>query len=139
MAFSQFKVGAGIGWDFDDKLTGIGGKLHYTFSDEYAGQVGLNYFFPKSGFSAFVVDLDVHYYGVKIGEVGGFIISPFTGLQIVSSRFEVNGFKTSDTDLGLNIGIHANVPITDKLALYVEPKFVLDGLDNFVLAVGIFF
>ncbi len=139
LLFGQFKLGLGIAHDFDDKFSALGGKLHYTVNSDYAGQVGVHYFFPKSGVSAFVIDTDVHFYGIKIGEVGGFHVAPLAGLNIVRFKTSAGSISSSKTNLGINLGFHGNIPITDKLSIYLEPKFVLDGLDNFVLSAGVFF
>lgn len=129
---AQFKFGAG-GTLLDGSF-GIQGKAHNTFSETIAGQATFNYFF-ESGVTLWGIDADVHYTGFNIGDVEGFKIAPFAGLNIL--RASVAGFSSGTTNL--NLGVNGTLPMDSGLELYVEPKFVLGDGSGFGLSVGVYF
>lgn len=138
--YGQFKFGAGLTADIDDGFVGVTGKAHNIFTDEYAGQVSFSYFFEDNNITYWAIDLDVHYMGWDIGDVEGFNITPFGGLQIARANYDVPFMgNDGDSELGINVGIQGNIPITDELDLFIEPKIIISGLDGFVLSAGVFF
>ena len=133
---SQFKFGAGVG--LLESSFGVQGKGHYTVNDQFAGQGSFTYYF-ESGFTAWSLDLDVHYRGFEIGDVEGFSIAPFAGLNIYRVSVSGGGFNVGTSTTGLNIGVNGTLPITDSMDLYVEPKIVIGGVGSFGIAAGVYF
>jgi len=82
---------------------------------------------------------DVIYNGFNIGDLEGFSIKALGGLQIATSNIDTGFGSTKDTEMGLNVGVHATIPINDELDLYIEPKFVISAIDGFVISAGVFF
>lgn len=138
-ASAQFKFGAGINIDLDDSLFGITGKGHYQINDDYAGQASFTYFFEKDLVKFWTLDLDVHYGGFDIGDLEGFHLTPFAGLNIANASVDIGGFGGSDTEMGINIGINATIPITESLDLFIEPKLIISGIDGIGIAAGVYF
>ena len=136
---AQFTFGAGISINVDDSFFGLSGKGHYQINDEYAGQASLTYFLENNNVSFFIVDLDVIYNGFNIGDLEGFSIKALGGLQVASASVDTGFGSASDTELGLNVGVNAVIPLTDRLDLYIEPKFVISGIDGFVISGGVYF
>jgi len=128
---AQFKFGAGAQF-FND--FGLQGKAHNVFSDEIAGQGTFSYYF-SSGFTSWGIDADVHYYGLELGEVESFALAPFAGLNF----FSVSAFGVSNSDIGLNLGISATLPLDGGLEIYIEPKIVIGGGDGFAISGGVYF
>ena len=136
-AFSQFKVGAGANYLFDGSLFGLSGKAHYTVNEQFAGQVSFSYFFED--FTVWNLDLDVHYNGFQIGDLEGFRLTPFAGLNVFRTSVTLGNITSGDTDINLNLGMNGTVPITETLDLYIEPKFILGDGSTFALAAGVYF
>ena len=132
---SQFKFGAGVG--LLESSFGVQGKAHYGVNDDFAGQGSFTYYF-ESGVTVWSLDLDVHYKGFDIGDVEGFSIAPFAGLNIykISSS---GGFNVGLSFTGLNLGVNGTLPLTDNLDLFVEPKIVIGGVGSFGIAAGVYF
>ncbi|MFT6808983.1 MAG: hypothetical protein ACJA01_002215 [Saprospiraceae bacterium] len=124
---AQFKFGAGVG--LLEGRFGVQAKAHNTFTEDFAGQGSFTYYF-ESGATVWSLDLDVHYKGFNIGDVEGFSLAPFAGLNI---------YRVSASATGLNVGINGTLPITDSLDLYIEPKIVIGGAGSFGIAAGVYF
>ena len=77
---AQFKFGAG-GILFDGSF-GVQAKAHNGFSETIAGQGTFSFYF-ESGVTLWSIDLDGHYTGFSIGDLEGFRIAPFAGLNIL--------------------------------------------------------
>ena len=131
--FSQLKFGAGANLLFDGTLFGVGGRVQYAINEDFAAQGGLNIFLDDV--ADYMIDLDVYYSGFELGDVEGFSLTPFAGLNIF--RASVLGFGATDT--GLTLGIQGLLPITDGLNLYVEPRLYLGGGDGFGISAGVYF
>ena len=52
---------------------------------------------------------------------------------------KVNGTKSSDTKLGLNIGMGGNYIITEQLTGFAETKYIVSNADQAVITVGILY
>lgn len=137
VSFGQFKFGAGA-----VLATGSGGNVgvqakgHYQINEDFAGQASFTYFFESDvTFTHF--DLDVHYSGFDLGDVEGFSLTPFAGLNIATVSASSNGFGASFTDTNINVGVNGTFPITDSMDLYIEPKIVIGG--GFIVGAGVYF
>ena len=128
--FSQFKVGAGANFIFDESFFGVGGRAMYDIDEDFAVQGQFTLLLDD--FADYIIELDVFYQGLDLGDVEGFQLTPFAGLNIFRA-----GIGGSDT--GLTIGIQGLTPITDGLDLYIEPKLYLGGASSFAIAGGVYF
>lgn len=133
----EFKFGAGISLELVD-LFGISGKAQYMVNEDFAGQASFTFFLEDPG-TWWALDLDVLYGGFDIGDVEGFSITPFAGLQVASFSIDIGLGSASDTDIGINLGVQALIDITDSLELFIEPKVTLGGFEGVYLAGGVFF
>lgn len=129
---AQFKVGAGA--TLLDSYFGVQGKGHYTVNEDFAGQGSFSYFF-ESGVTVWALDLDVHYSGFGIGDLEGFRIAPFAGLNFF--RASVLGISSGTTNL--NLGVNGTMPLTDTMDLYIEPKFTIGNGSAFGISAGVYF
>ena len=131
---AQFKFGAGIA--LLEGEIGVQAKAKNYFADAIAGQASFSYYFPGSGVTFWSLDADVHYTGFDIGDVEGFQIAPFGGLNI--GNVSVAGFGS--TEIGINLGVNGTLPLDSGLEIFIEPKLVLGGnLNGFGLAAGVYF
>ena len=126
---AQFQYGGGLTLQLDDSLFGVNGRAALGVSDNYKGVVGATFFFPKNDVSLFVLDFDVHYKLVDLGDRVRF--HPFAGLEVVTGA--------GDTDIGINLGAQFNVNIRDNNDIFIEPKLVLNGLSSLVVTAGTMF
>ncbi|MFT4568434.1 MAG: hypothetical protein ACI9FN_003403 [Saprospiraceae bacterium] len=133
---AQFKFGAGVG--LLEGRFGVQAKAHNTFTEDFAGQGSFTYYF-ESGATVWSLDLDVHYKGFNIGDVEGFSLAPFAGLNIYRVSVSAGNFNVGASATGLNVGINGTLPITDSLDLYIEPKIVIGGAGSFGIAAGVYF
>ncbi len=139
-AEAQFKFGAhaqlltGGGGSF-----GVGARGHYQINDDFAGQASFTYYLED--YTAWALDLDVHYSGFDLGDVESFSLTPFAGLNIynVSVDTGLPGFDFGLSSTNINVGINGTMPLSGRLSLFVEPKLVLGSGSGFVLTAGVYF
>lgn len=130
---AQVKFGAGAQIILDGFSVGVGGRALYEINEDFAVQGGFHYYFED--FTAWTIDADVHYRGFDLGDVEGFRLSPFAGLN----RFQVSvaGFGAGTTNL--NLGINGTLPLSGGLELYIEPKIIIGNGGSFAIAGGVYF
>ncbi len=131
--FSQLKFGAGANFIFDGSFLGVGGRAQYMINEDFSAQGQFTLLLDDV--ADYIIELDVYYSGLDLGDVEGFRLTPFAGLNIF--RASVLGFGASDT--GLTLGLQGITPIADGLELYVEPKIYLGGGSSFAIAGGVYF
>ena len=78
--------------------------------------------------TTFLIDADYHFF-INPGQASRFY--PLAGLQF--------GFNSDDAKLGVNLGGGVNFMFTEKLAGFVEVKYVLWGFEGFALNAGLYF
>ena len=124
-AQAQFDFGAGLQYYGEAETAGIQARAHVGLGDQIALNGGAAYVF-KSGNSV-IIDADLHYKLLVINETTS--LAPLAGLN----------FNLGDeADLGLNLGAELLIPIQDR-KLYIEGKYVLFGVEGFVLSAGVLF
>ena len=131
--FSQFKFGAGANLIFDGSYFGLAGRGHYTINEDFAAQGTFTYYLKD--FTAWTLDLDVHYSGFEIGDLEGFRLTPFAGLNI----FNVSVLGIGATDTGINLGLNGTMPLSSGMDFYLEPKIMLGGGSSLAIAAGVYF
>ncbi len=136
---AQFKFGPQAALLFDGSYFGIGGKGHYSFNEDWAGQGSFTYYF-ESDITVWTLDLDVHYSGFNIGDVESFRITPFAGINIFNVSADTGlGFNVGGNSTNINIGVNGTMPIGDNLEFFVEPKFIIGGGGTLGIAAGVYF
>lgn len=123
ISFAQIKIGAGLGFTFDEStVLGPQVRLQYQF-DDYKDLAGTyNYYLNRNAGYAF--DFDFRYHLINIGEHK---IKPMAGL----SFRKVGG-------VGLNVGLVMDFQLK-SFRLYIEPKYLIDDISFFGLSSGIMF
>lgn len=123
ISFAQIKIGAGLGFTFDEStVLGPQIRLQYKF-DDYMDLAGTyNYYLNKDAGYAF--DFDFRYHLINIGEHR---IKPMAGL----SFRKIGG-------VGLNLGLVMDFQL-ESFRLYIEPKYLIDDNSFFGLSTGIMF
>ena len=137
-ASAQFKFGPQAALLTDGSFFGVGGKGHYTFNEDFAGQASFTYYFEE--FTVWTLDLDVHYSGFEIGDVESFRLTPFAGLNIFNVSVDTGlGFGVSGSTTNLNLGMNGTMPIGESLEFFVEPKIIIGSGSGFGIAAGVYF
>ena len=135
---AQFKWGAGAALYTDGGLFGVGARGHYTITDDYAAQASFHYYFDDA--SIWSLDLDVHYEGFDIGDLEGFQLRPFAGLNIINASAGSDiGINVSSSSTNLNLGMNGTLNLNDNLTLYIEPKIVIGNGGTIGIAAGVYF
>lgn len=158
MSFSQgegaITAGGGLIYGSEIETLGIGLNGQYFITDNLAGQVGLNFFFPnKESVSVFeqksslwTINLNGNYYF----DISNEKIKPYAlgGINIANYKFNTD-FPTdpdfefesdfSKTYFGLNIGGGADFYVTEKFTPFAQLKYVISDLDQLVLMAGVRF
>lgn len=128
---AQIKVGAGL--SLVDGNIGISGKGTVGVNEQFDAGGMISYYFLEGDATALTFDIDAQY--KALGEPDGFRLKGIAGLQF--ARVAVGDF--SDTEIGINIGALLEIPVTESLEVYIEPKYVIEGLEDFVISAGVFF
>ncbi len=159
VAFSQGQgsITAGGGLLFGSKIEslGLGANGQYFITDNLAGQVGLNFFFPKKESisvvevksSVWTINLNANYYfdianetirpyalgGINISNATVKTSSDFDGLE------EEFGFErsVSDTDFGINLGGGADFYVSEMIIPFAQMKYVISDFDQLVIMGGV--
>jgi|GEM_PF-1324123 len=128
--FGQTQFGGGISFvSSSNSAIGVGLKTAFDVTESLRAAPSFHYYFEEGTF--FSIDADIQFKLATIGD--NTLIFPFAGLNFAKT-------EGLDAELGINLGVHANFPVSDFLNVYLEPKFVLlSDLDGFAIAAGIFF
>lgn len=147
-AQAQISVGAGLG--YNQKIAGPGITLKgvLDISDNIAISPSGSYFFGSSLFgynrSVIAVDVNAHYYfdiienKLKVYPVVGVNFSRYK-----TGNFDYDGISGSNSEkvtanaFGANIGAGATYKFTDKLKMYLEPKFIASNYSQLVVNAGV--
>lgn len=132
----QFGGGAALVGNFD--FFGVQAKGQYQIDESWRAAADFTYLFPEAG-TAWEFNPNVHYIFQDDG--AGKQFYALAGLGVFHYGFDLDfgfgDFGGSFTDVGLNAGAGANIPL-GGLTGYAEAKFGIGG-SEFGLAVGVLF
>ena len=120
--------GWGAGIQIFDGEFGIQGRKDFWLGGDISQITGqVNVIFA----SDVVFALDVDYHFVIKSDTGTSRFYPLAGID-----FKFNG---DGSDFGINLGGGANFMMTEKLAAFVELKYVISDWDGFGVGLGVYF
>ncbi len=136
----QAQVSAGAGVVFGSDINNIGFSLNgkYSFNESWAAAPAFTFFLKKDYVSWSVLDLDVNYQLTAIENLGG--LYAIGGLNMtfwkVDFGDEFNDFfgggaNATGSDIGVNLGLGLDVPLTEQLVLTPEVRYTLGGANFF--------
>lgn len=133
----QFGGGAALIGNFD--FFGVQAKGQYAINETWRVAADFTYLFPEVG-SSWELNPNVHY--IFNDDGAGRQFYALAGLGIWNFGFDTGnlggfGFSSSFTDVGLNVGAGANIPL-GGLTGYGEIKYGIGG-SELGIAVGILF
>jgi len=118
---------------------GIGIVGDYQFTESIIGSVNYNYFLADEFFGLSTINLD----GLYTFDGEGIRPYVLAGLNIatISVNFDFFGVSesVSNTEIGLNIGGGAELPLGDSMAAFGELKYALASVDELVISAGLKF
>ncbi|MBQ0786162.1 MAG: outer membrane beta-barrel protein [Oceanihabitans sp.] len=145
---AQISIGGGLG--YNEKISGPGVTLKgvFTITDNIAISPSASYFFGNQVYgykrSLFAGDVNAHYYfniienKLKVYPVAGVNFSSYkTGNSYYDDLFDYETKQVTDNALGANIGAGATYQFTEKLKVYLEPKFVVSDYSQVVINAGV--
>ncbi|MDO6596060.1 porin family protein [Oceanihabitans sp. 2_MG-2023] len=145
---AQIAIGGGLG--YNEKISGPGVTLKGVFNitDNIAITPSASYFFGNQVYgykrSLFAGDVNAHYYfniiesKLKVYPVVGVNFSSYkTGNSYYDAFFDYETEQVTDSAIGGNIGAGATYQFTDKLKVYLEPKFVASNYSQVVINAGV--
>ncbi len=119
-AGANFNYGFAYG-DIDDfSNVGIGFKFQYNITDPIRLEASFNKFFKKDYLSMYDFMVNAHY----LLPVGNLTVYPAVGLGVVGTKASVMGFSASASEFGFNLGAGAELPLTEKINLGAELKYL---------------
>lgn len=127
--FGQFKFGAGLETNFN--TFGVAAKGNLQINDEWAGQIGFNYFLTDANPSR--LDFDALYTITTAGDYDQIVLRGLGGFNYWSS-----GVPGDGGELGLNIGANISFPI-DSYSFYLEPRITIISVGDFFIGAGMYF
>ena len=143
-AQAQFSFGGGAVLGLNANEFGVQARGQYDINETWRGAADFTLYFPGQNISAFEINANAHYKFLDNGEgqvkayaLGGLNFTRFS-VDIPDLGFGLPGFDPSYTDVGLNLGAGANLPLGERLMGYAEAKFAV-GSSEFGLAAGILF
>lgn len=144
-SFAQISAGGGLVYGTEQEAIGFNLRGQYNVWENVDVVGGLTFYLPKktkqtlifttveSKTTMWAFDVDGHYNFELMDKLK---VYPLAGLNIAGVSIEVNGAKTSNTEVGLNIGAGATYEITDKIAGLFETKYTIGNFDQAVITLG---
>lgn len=143
--YAQMAIGGGIGYNQEVSSIGITVKGEFNITEQIAISPNVSYFFGNSTFLGYNQSL----LGIDVNATYAFnIIEKLKVYPIVGANFSSYKTRTSflfiidetvenETAFGANIGAGAQWQFTDKLCVYLEPKFVASNYSQVVVNAGV--
>jgi len=145
---AQIRLGPLVAFGTDTDL-GLGVKAKFDLNDKFKISPSIIYLGgdketigASSVKSSFIeINGDVHY---AFSETESVLFYGIGGLNIITGSVKISGTgiidgKTSDTDVGLNLGAGAEFGIADKFDAFAEAKFGVGGAEQLLISAGGYF
>ncbi|WP_019037219.1 hypothetical protein [Psychroflexus tropicus] len=137
---AQNLAGAQVSFDSDRDNAGIGFKGVFALTNSLSFSPDINYFFRRSDFVTVNTDLHLDLAkgnNLKFYGLGGLHFGTFRN---ITNRSGFLGFnRNADVNLGVNLGLGAQLFTKENFRLFTEGKYIISELDRFVLSVGMLF
>ncbi len=145
---AQISIGGGLGYNEKISGPGITVKAEFNITDQIAVSPGVTYFFGNSlyGFNqnTLAVNVNAHYFfnlienKLKIYPLVGANYSNYkTGVSYYSYYYDT--YEVSDNAFGINIGAGGRWQFSERLSVYLEPKYVISDFEQIIINAGILF
>lgn len=137
---AQNLAGAQVSFDSDRDNTGIGFKGVFGLSNSLSFSPDINYFFGGGNFATVNTDLQLDLAqgnNLKFYGLGGLHFGAFRSRISTSSFIAFN--RNAEVNLGVNLGLGAQLFTKNNFRLFAEGKYIVSDLDRFILSIGMLF
>jgi len=147
---TQAQIALGGGLAYNEKVSGPGItlKAEFNITEQIAIAPGGTYFFGNSLYgynqNILAVDVNAHYFfniiddKLKIYPLLGVNYSNYkTGAYYYGYYYDT--YEVSDNAFGANIGAGGKWAFSEKLSVYLEPKYIVSDYEQIVVNAGILF
>lgn len=136
-ANAQISAGAGVVFGSDINNIGFSINGKYVINETWAAAPAFTFFLEKDYVSWSVLDLDVNYQLTNIDKLGG--LYAIGGLNMTFWKVDFGdeyddyfgGLDATGSDIGINLGLGLDVPLTEQLVLAPELRYTLGGANFF--------
>ncbi|MCX7550663.1 outer membrane beta-barrel protein [Xanthomarina sp. F2636L] len=146
----QAQIALGGGLAYNEKVSGPGItlKAEFNITENIAIAPGGTYFFGNSLYgynqNIIAVDVNAHYFFNIIEEK--LKIYPLLGINYSNYKtgstyygYYYNTYEVKDSAFGANIGAGGRWAFSEKLSVYLEPKYIISDYEQIVINAGILF
>lgn len=138
----KLRAGVSLGYGSDDLNFGVGGDVIYSFNDVWEVALGFDHFFgddsPVAEWNSNILDLDARF---SFAQANAWKFYGAAGLSAVWFNLETKPIisggttaSTSESDLGVNVGVGANWALGDFV---VNPEIKYTFVDNGFFRIGV--
>lgn len=143
-AFAQLRLGAGVGFGFDNEAFTVFARGAYDFNEVIRLNLTYNYYFLEeveglgSDFDSNLSDinLDLHYTFAQLETISFYGLA---GANVAIANVKAPGIDESETDFGLNLGIGGLFGVGDNADIFSEFKYTLGSTDQIFFNLGLLF
>lgn len=141
-AFAQLRLGAGLGFGFDQEAFALFGRAGYDFTENWRANATFQYFLLSNENKDFL-DQDANSFNLHVNydfaNLPTIDLYALAGLSIFNYKSETLASKFSNTDLGLDVGVGGLFGIADKIDILSELKYDIGGADELQFTFGLMF
>jgi Outer membrane protein beta-barrel domain len=140
-AQSGIKLGGHVGYATDISSIGFGIDGVYDINEKFSAAANFTYY-PESDFLTWSsIDLNAHY---NLGDTDGLNYYALGGIDILMVKFEADlgmfgTVKTSDTNIGLNLGGGSTYSLSDKFDLFGEARYTVGNANYMNFRAGVLY
>lgn len=134
---AQETIGAGLAYGSEIENLGIGVNAEFNLNEQIDISPSFIYYFKNNNFSMWELNGNINYVFSNSGPT----FYGIAGLNITGVKFDGGGVfqDSSDSELGLNLGVGASFAQTGSVIPFAEAKYVLSNFDQLSLFGGVRF
>lgn len=145
-ANAQISAGAGVVFGSDINNVGFSINGKYAFNETWAVAPSFTFFLKKDYVSWSVLDIDANYQITTIDKLGG--LYALGGLNLTFWKIDFGdefddvwggGFNATGSDVGVNLGLGIDIPLSEQLMLAPEVRYTLGGANFFRVGVKLMY
>ena len=135
---AQLSLGGGLayGTEVEDNGLGIQARTIYGFNEKWRAAADfIKYLDGLENISVWEFNVNGHYVFANQDKFSAYALA---GLNFVGVKVDVLGFKNTETETGLNLGVGGQLKFSESLSGLAELKYnVGSDIDQLVIGVGV--
>lgn len=134
---AQFSAGGGLAFGLESEDLGLQLRGLYQINEKIRGDVNLTFYFDGvEDVNVTEINLNGHY---LIHDGDSFSVYGLGGLNIFRVGVSFDGFSSSSSEIGLNLGGGITFPFSDTLSGIGEIKYAISDADQLVIGAGVLY